>query len=343
MNWKFWSIMSLGFGSLCYGLISAAADRHLANSVDDMAIEQRAEGVDEDLKWANDNLKKADEITARERKEVFDAVKAWKKETNYDEQIRGIHDSHAEELRSFRETINYDIRRQDIDDEYEDALDSFKDSIDYDYEMDLANAEIKDAEDLYKKHCKRINDASGEDDDISDALKDVKKAEKEKMDEVVKEAKSKIKSLKNKVSNEEVRLNRKRQASIRELDAELQPTKLRLQKAEQEACKILTDEKAKIETEIRNNVTAKRSEEEQKILDWVDESQTVLDSQKQKDAALARDIYENTSESDKWAGYFKANGVPKFFVATLGALPLIPAGYLVGKYVKFIWDVLKAM
>lgn len=343
MNWKLWSLVSLGFGSLVAGLISAAADQHLSNSVSSMAVEQRAEGVEEDLSWANENLKKADAIKARESKEIFDGVKAWKKETDYDGQIREIHTRYADELQTAREAVNYDIRRQNFDDEYEDALDSFKDSIDYDYEIDLANAAIKDAEAQYKKHCKRIDIASGDDDDISDALKDVKKAEKEKMDEAVKEAKDKISSLKNKVSNEEARLSRKRQASIRELDAEIQPTKLRLQKEEQAACKLLNDERAKITDEVREKVISKRTEDEQKTLDWIDESQTIIDSQKRKDAALARDIYEKTSESDKWAGYFKANGVPKFFVATLGALPLIPAGYLVGKYVKFIWDVVKAM
>lgn len=343
MNWKFISLISLGFGSLCYGLISSAADAHLAKNVDQMAIDKRAEGVDEDLKWANDNIRKADEIKARESKEIFDGVKAWKKETNYDGQIRDIHATHADELRSFRESIDYDTRRQDIEDEFEDALDSFKDSIDYDYEIDLAEAEIKDAEALYKKRCKNIDAASSLDDDISENLKNVKKEKKEEMEETVKEAKSKISSLKNKVSNEETRLNRKRQAAVRELDAELQPTKLRLQKSEQEACKVLEEERNKATAEIREQVTKKRTEDEQKALDWYDESQTVISAQKRKDSELAKEIYESTPEHEKWAGYFKANGVPKFFVVVIGALPLIPTSYLVWKYVKFVWNVVRAM
>ena len=343
MNWKLISLISLGFGSLCYGLISSAADAHLAKNVDKMALEKRAESVEEDLKWANDNIRKADEIRARESKEIFDGVKAWKKEVNYDGQIRDIHMNHADELRTFRESINYDTRRQDIEDEFEDALDSFKDSIDYDYEIEVAQAEIKDAEALYKKRCKNIDIASGLDDDISANLKDVKKEKKEEMEETVKEAKSKISSLKNKVSNEEARLNRKRQASIRELDAELQPTKLRLQKSEQEACKVLEDERIKVTDGIREQVTSKRTEDDQKVLDWYDESKTVISAQKQKDSELAKEIYETTPEHEKWAGYFKANGVPKFFVVAIGVLPLIPATYLVWKYVKFIWDVVRAM
>lgn len=343
MNWKFISLISLGFGSLCYGLISSAADNYLSKNAADMAVERRAEGVEEDLKWANDNIRKADEIKARESKEVFDGVKQWKKETNYDGQIRDIHMNHADELQTFRESINYDVRRQEFDDEYEDALDSFKDSIDYDFEMDLANAEIREAEAVYKKRCKRFDDASGGDDDVSDILKDARKAEKEKRDEAVKEAKDKISNLKTKVLNEETKLNRKRQASIRELDAELQPTKLRLQKAEQEACKLLDDEKVKVTADLREQVTNKRTEEEQKILDWYDESQTVISAQKRKDSELAKEIYETTPEHEKWAGYFKATGVPKFFVVAIGVLPLIPTSYLVWKYVKFVWNVVRAM
>ena len=343
MNWKFISLVSLGFGTLIAGIISSAADNHLSQTAGDMAIDQRAEGVEDDLKWAHDNLDKADKITSRERKEILDGVRAWKREASYDEKIRDIHNSAVEELREFKESIQYNTRRQDIDDEFDDALDSFKDSIDYDYEMDLANAEIRDAEAVYKKHCKKIADASDGDDAISDALKDVKKSEKEKMDETVKEAKAKISSLKNKVQSEEARLNRKKQAAIRDLDQELQATKARLNKQETDACKILNDEKEKVENNLRKSVTGKRTEEEQKVLDLVDESRTVIDAQKRKDSELAKKIYETTPEHEKWAGYFKANGVPKFFVATLGALPLIPAGYLVGRYMKFIWNVLRAM
>ena len=343
MNWKFISLLSLGFGTMMAGLISSAADRHLSNTAGDMAVEQRAEGVEEDLKWAHDNIDKADKIIARERKEILDGVRAWKREASYDEKIRDIHNVAMEELREFKESIQYDTRRQDIDDEYDDALDSFKDSIDYDYEMDLANAEIRDAESVYKKHCKKIENASDGDDAISDALKDVKKAEKEKMDEAVKEAKAKISSLKNKVSTEEARLNRKKQAAIRELDQELQATKTRLNKQEAEACKILNDGKTKVENELRKSVTEKRTDEEQKILDWYDESRTVIDSQKRKDSELAKEIYETMPEHEKWAGYFKANNVPKFMVGAVAALPLIPTGYLVWRYTKFIWNVLRAM
>lgn len=343
MNWKFWSLITLGFGSLMYGFISSAADKHLEESVDDMAVEMRDDETREDIRWAENNLKEADAITARERKEICDGIRKWKQSSDYESRIRDLHSNTVDGIREFKESINYDARRQDIDDEYEDSLDSFKDSIDYDYEIELANAEIQDAENVYKKHSRRIDLAGGGDDDISDALKDVKKAEKDKMNEAIKEAKGKISALKNKVSAEETRLGRKKQAAIRELDLEVQPTKLRLQKEEQAACKLLEDEKAKVEAEIRAEVIGRRTEEEQKILDWVDESKTIMEAQTRKEHELARKLYEDASESQKWAGYFKDNGVSRFTVGAVGALPLIPVGYLVWKYVKFVSDVIRAM
>lgn len=343
MNWKFMSLITLGFGSLMYGLISSAADKHLADNVDDMAVEMRDEGTREDLKWAEDNLKKADEINTRERKEICDGIRKWKQSTDYDSRMREVHATATDGIREFKESINYEARRQDIDDEYEDSLNNFKDSIDYEYEIDLCNAEIQDAESTYKKHCRRLELAGGGDDDISDALKDVKKAEKDKMNETIKEAKGKISALKNKVSVEEQRLGRKKQAAIRELDQEVQPTKLRLQKEEQAACKLLEDEKAKAEFELRGEVIKKRTEEEQKVLDWVDESKTIMEAQTKKEYELAQKIYSEATESQKWAGYFKDKGVSKFTVGAVGVLPLIPAGYLVWKYIRFVTDVIRAM
>lgn len=343
MNWKFISLISLGFGSLMYGLISSAADRHLADNVEDMAVEMRDDDTKEDIRWAENNLKEADKITARERKEICDGIRKWKQSSDYESRIRDLHNNTVDGIREFKESINYDARRQDIDDEYEDSLDSFKDSIDYDYEIDLANAEIQDAESVYKKHSRRIELAGGGDDDISDALKDVKKAEKEKMNEAIKEAKGKISALKNKVSAEETRLGRKKQAAIRELDLEIQPTKLRLQKEEQAACKLLEDEKAKVEAEIRSEVVGRRTEEEQKVLDWVDESKTIMETQTKKEHELAQKLYSDASESEKWAGYFKDNGISKFAVGAVGVMPLVPVGYLVWKYVRFVTDVIRAM
>lgn len=343
MNWKFISLITLGFGSLMYGLISSAADKHLADNVDDMAAEMRDEETREDLKWAENNLKEADKITARERKEICDGIRKWKQSTDYDSRMREVHATATDGIREFKESINYEARRQDIDDEYEDSLDNFKDSIDYDYEIDLCNAEIQDAESTYKKHCRRLELAGSGDDDISDALKDVKKNEKDKMNEVIKEAKGKISALKNKVSVEEQRLGRKKQAAIRELDLEVQPTKLRLQKEEQAACKLLEDEKAKAEFELRGEVIKKRTEEEQKVLDWVDESKTIMEAQTKKEYELAQKIYSEATESQKWAGYFKDKGVTKFTVGAVGVLPLVPVGYLVWKYVRFVTDVIRAM
>ena len=343
MNWKFLSLLGLGFGTLMYGLISAEADRHLKANAEDVVAFDRDEETRSDLRWAEENLKKAAKINERERKEVCDGMKKWKQANDYDSRLRTLHASTTDGIREFKESINYEARKQDIDDVYEDSLESFKESIDYDYELSLANAEILDAEAAYKKRCKRIEIAGSGDEDISDALKDVKKAEKEKMNETVKEAKEKITALKNKVSAEEGRLNRKRQAAIRELDQEVQPVKLRLQKEEQAACKLLEDEKAKVEAELRTAVLGRRTEEEKQTLDWVEESNTILEAQTRKEYEAARKLCEEATESEKWARYFRDNGVSKGVVGFVGALPLIPVGYLTLRYVKFVMSIIKAM
>ena len=343
MDWKFLSLASLGFGALVAGMISGAADRHYSKAVSDIAASSRDEGIDEELEHAKKTIEQADQVAARERKEILEGVRAWKRQSGYDEKIREAHLKTTDSLLEFKESISYDTRKQEIEDTYENDLDIFKESIDYDYEMALAEGKIEDAKNLYKRRCKKLDIASGGDSDISDALSDVKKAEKEKMDEAIKEAKSSIASLKNKVSTEDNKLTRKKQAALRELDAEILPTRNRLQKEEQEACKLLENEKTKVETELRATVSARRSAADQTALDLAEDSHMIIDRQIQKDAELAKKLYENAAESEKWGRYFKAHGVPKVFVGTAGVLPLVPVGYLVWKYTKFVAGVIRAM
>lgn len=343
MNWKLVSLGGAGLLTILGTMINWAAEEHYHKVAKEKAIDDVGKATKIKIAQAQEVLDIADEVEKRERKEVFDRVKAWKRQNNYDGRIRDIHSSVKEELNDFKNSINYFDRKQDIEDAYEDAIEAYKESIDYDYELSLYETAIEDAKDLYKRRCKRIDAASGSDSDISEALNDVKKSEKEKMDEAVSAAKNSIADLKSKLRSEENKLNRKKQSQLRELENELQAVKTRLNKSENDACGQIEADMRKAEEEIRADVLNKRSEIEISAIDRCDECVKLIDEQKDIEDKNAWLIYENTPASEKWAAYLKSEGVPKWLVVFAGALPLIPVGFGISKYVTFVYRVVRAM
>lgn len=343
MDWKLISLGSFGVGLIVVSWINSVADANFVEASKEKALNQRDPETERKLQDAKKNIELANELTKRESKEKHDELRNWKRENNYDSKIRDIHDTAVSELIDFKASIGYYDRKKDIEDEYEDALEAFKESIDYDYEAAILDAEIEDAKLRYKNRCKKIEKISAADDDISEALSNIKKSEKEKMEETIKNTKTKISSLESKLSQEETKLNRKKQADLRELESELQATKTRLNKEEADKCKVLNAEKDKIEEEIRKKIIEKRSAKETKLLDQYDEYVNLVNQQKTDDALLANDIYKNTPQYEKWAEWLKKKDCPKWLFIFMSALPIIPAGFLLKTYVTFVYRTAKAM
>ena len=343
MNWK---LVTVGAGclvGLAAQLINESANKHYKKITEQKAQESVSEETKNEIKNAREMLKTADDVAKREHKQIYDGIRSWKREKDYDLRLQEARDLKVSELEDQKLAINYYVRKNEIEETYETELESFKESIDFDYEIDLNEGIIEDAEEAYEKRCKKIKDVSGSDEEISDALKDLKKNEKEKRDETVKEAKARIAELKQKVNAEENRLNRKRQAELRTLEGELQPTKLRLEKAETEACNQINSERMKAEEEIRASVKSKRTRKEQLAIDNQDECAKFLEEQKNEEDKNAWLLYEEACTSEKWGAYLKEVKCPRWIVAFVGALPLIPVGFAIEKYVKFVVNVIRAM
>lgn len=343
MNWKAIALGTIGISSIILSYIDSAADKQLSKDAGKKAISDRSETTRRELNDAQKTIDLADEVSKRERKEINDQLNKWKKVNDYDDRLRSIHQKAVDELSEFKASINYYDRKQDIEDEAEDAIEAFKESIDYDYEIDELEEEIEDAKSLYKKHCKLYDIAGGGDDDVSDAVGELKKSEKEKMDSAVKKANEKISELKAKVSAEKSKIDRKKQSELRELEQELQSTKTRINKTETEETGLVKKEFEAAETQIREGVFAKRTQEEIAAQENYFMSKERLSRQKEIDAERAREFYTNTPKHEKWAAWLNENKCPKWFAVTVGVLPLVPAGYLISSYVGFLYRTVKAM
>lgn len=343
MNWKHIGIAGGILFAIVIKAIDHAANRNYESIADQRAMDEVPEDTLNRIEAAKDSISLADEVSKREHKELFDGMRIWKIENDYDQKIETAHSANVSELNDFKLSINYDDRKAEIEEAYEDAIESFKDSIDYDYELSLQESIIEDAKAAYKKRCKKIDEASGSDEEITDALKDLKKNEKEKAEEIISEAKGKISELKSKLSAEENKLNRKKQAELRTLNNELQPTKSRLDKAESETCSALQAEKAKAENALREEIKAKRTEEENQALAKRSELTDFISQNKLEVASNGKEIYKNAPTSEKWAAYFKEVKFPKWAVVCLSVVPLVPVGFGIKKYALFIYEIVKAM
>lgn len=343
MNWKFVSFGAAGLILAVIGMINDAANRNYKAIAVEKALESVSDETQNKIQDAENTIKLADSVEDRERKELFDLMKTWKRKNNYDVRVKEAHNKTISAMDEFKQSIGYFDRKQQIEDEYEAAVDVFKDSIDYDYELALQEASIEDAKDTYKKRCKRIDSASGSDDDISDALKDLRKSEKEKMDEAIKEAKSAISSLKSKLSTEENKLLRTKQQRLRELESELQATKSKLEKIESDTLGELYHEESKYREEARAMIESKRTADEKDALDRSFECSSYLKNNDNANADMAEHLFDTASKSEKWGKYLKSVNCPKWLVGFVGALPLIPVGFGVARYIQFIFDVIGAM
>ena len=343
MNWKAISFAMLGIGGFIGALIDSAADRQLYSDVNKKAVLDRDEKTVEKLDEALKNIELVDELNKRERKEIGDEVKKWKLANDYDGRLNRIHLDAENEIREFKESINYFDRKQEIEDKAESALDIFKESIEYDYEVEQLEDSIENAKLSYKKRSKLYDLAGHGDNDISDTVGELKKAEKEKMENAVKKAEDQIQELKNKVNAEKTKIDRLKNSELRTLENETSATSRKINQAAAEASDVIRKEFAAADADIRKKITDKRSDAENEAMDLYQESKDILEEQKIIDAKTARDLYANTPMHEKWANWFNAAGWPKWLVIGLGSLPFIPAGYLLFSYTKFLVQTVKAM
>ena len=341
MNWNCFSLgASIVIGCFANYINNAANESYRRNAMT-MAEAQRSEETLEKIKECEKTISLANDVRDRESKEIGKELTKWELETNYGTKVRDIHDTAKNELILLKESVNYDTRKEEIERIAEDAIEDVKDSLDYDNMMAIYNGNISSADSAYKRKEKLYDLASSSDDD--DTVSELKKIEKKKMQETIDAAKSKKTELNTKLEKEKTRIMRQKNSDLRALESELSPGKSAISQKEREALEAVNKERNAVWSDIQNSVIDKRTETEIQALNNKWDSQKYIDNQKLQNTKNSVDIYRNASTSEKWGKYLKSNDVPKWFVAFIAALPLIPAGFLMEKYVKFVIGTIKAM
>ena len=343
MNWK---TIALGGGAVLCAAISGlatAVNQSYSRNAHDKAESFRTEEEKEELSAANEVIRLAEAVRNREGKELTEKMRDWDIKNSYKETVREINRTAAEAIDAFKESINYDDRKEEIEQAAEDAIESFKDSIDFDDKIESLNDDISMANELFNKRCRLYNIADTDDEAISDAVRDLKKIEKDKRDNAIRAAKDDIQELKDKVDKEKSEINRKMNSELRELDKELIQTKNSVEKKRVEQLSVIDKKRDKYKSEVMDAMNRSRTDAEVHALQNDLTCRSRVKEQDQIDAQRAVDFYRNAPNYEKWAAYMREKHVPKWVVAFVGSLPLIPACWGIWAYARFLWMTVKTI
>lgn len=340
MNWKLIAAGTMVVINAGFGILEIAADRHLKKTAKAKAMDIRPDDEIDAVNVANERLSAYKKLQEREQGVIKHKLETAKKTMRYDARKKEIYANLDSGLEQFKDSIGYDISRNAAIDNYDNGLAAFKESIDYDSNMSTYERMIKEAKDLYEEK-KRVLDLAG--DNVSDATSTARMEIEKAKGKAVTEAETKIKALKDQVEAESKRLEKIKQSELQKLESQVLNEKTRLQKSMQKDLDILEDELRDARLEIAKDIEMSRTADDIDAIESYDRNKEVLHQQKLMDDQRAADIYESTPHHEKLASWLKKHQVPKWCVAVVGLLPLIPLGYLTFRYVGLVVNIIKVM
>lgn len=328
-------VCELGIVGLKY-----AANRHARIRAAEKAISSRSEEVAEALKVAQERCDIFKKCEDREKKEFGLRLNDWKAANHFNDRKNDILNTIERELGEFKDQIGYSDRMDEINGAFDAEVEAFKTTIDYDGNKKKFEAAIADAKSHYESQ-KAMFEAAG--DDISETAMKLKHASEEAMNAKVKEAKAQLEALEKQLTDETEKLTKKKLNDIRELEEKVSKERIRLDKKSNKDLESLNEELSKAQSDVRREITLERSGDEITASGQHENDIRMIREQKALDAKAADDIFNSTPLEVRYAEFLKEKKVPKAAVAVVGAIPMIPVGYLVYRYGAFVAGILKAM
>ena len=324
-----------------FGLVKLLVDKKFEK---DRAIELAvAENSSEDLaKYAKakNDISIRDKVLSRESKELADKIRDYKKKIGFEGRKKAIYDQVDTEIADFKNKIGYHEKLREIQQNMDDSLNAFKTSVDYDNTIEELNQEIKAATKKWEQQ-KTLFDAAN--DDISEVAMKLKHAEEDAMNATIKAAKEKKDELKKQLDAEVAKFEREKKEAIRSMEEQINKEKRRLNDKATKAINRLDKEVEDESTKILNDIQTARTEEEMDCVLMSSENEELIRIQDSNDTSRALSIASDTPEYEKLAWWLKKHKWNKPTVIGVGFMPLVPVGYLVCVYVKFVLNIVKSM
>ena len=341
MNWKLISAVTLGGMQLALMAVNTASKAYLRKTAKVKAVELRPSDESEVYEMAKEELETYDILRKAEEKAMTAKLDSWKKEARYDDRKRDIYQTLNDEVEQFKTSISFEAKKQSAIDICENELNAFKQSIDYDLKVSDLEGEIAKAKKVFEDKS-AIADIWSGDSTTTFASEAKLQAEKEK-NKVIAEAEAKIKELKSQVETKQKALEKIKQSDIQKLESQVLNEKTRLQKITNAELNKLEKELTDAKADISREIAEARTDVERVAIKHHHDNQETVKEQKFSDARRAVDICDETPVHERLADWLNAKKVPKWFVGVVGMFPLIPLGYLIGKYIQLVVKVITVM
>lgn len=287
---------------------------------------------------AKENLDLRDSVLARERKAFQEACKDYKKKTRFDASKAELYSEVDVSLKNFKESMGYNDRLAELKRDAEDAITAFKASVNYDSVMDSLDKEIEAANKKWEAQEKLF---SNTDDDISDTALKLKHAAEDAKNDTIRKAKEQKDILKKQLENEQARFDEKTKAAVREMEEKIAKEKRRLSDLAEKRVNELERKYDEFKDKTLADIQATRTEAEADCILMANDNEELVAVQDSNDYSRALEITADTPAAERLGWWLKEHHWNKTGVAIVGALPVIPAGYLAYRYGKFVLDVMK--
>ena len=296
------------------------------NSSDDLAKYMKAKN----------DIALRDGVISREAKALKEAIKEWKRTSSFDAKKNAFYAEGKQALIEFKNSLGYEDKLAEIQKDMEDSITAFKVSLNYDETIEALDREISDATEKWETQRKIYESV---DETISEDAAKLKHIAEDAKNKIVNEAKSKKEILEKQLAAEEKKFEQKRRDSIRDMEEKIAKEKRRLDDKTARNVDALEKEFDEAKTKMLHDIQAQRTDEEADCILMAHDNEELVRLQDTNDYSRSLSIASDTPAAEKLAWWLKEHGWTKGCVIFVGALPVIPAGYLAYRYGKFVFDV----
>ena len=300
------------------------------NSSEDLAKYAKAKA---DITVRND-------VMSRETKALKEAIKEYKRTSGFDQKKSALYADATKALSDFKKSLDYDKKLGDIQKDMEDSIAAFKASVNYDETVEALDREIAEATDKWAAQLKMYENV---DDAIAEDAMKLKHIAEDAKNKTVAAAKEKKDALERQLAAEKERFDKKRRESIREMEEKVAKEKRRLDDKTARAVNDLEKELDETKAKLLHDIQAQRTEEEADCMLMVNDNEDLVRIQDNNDFNRSLEIAAETATDEKMAWWLKEHGWTKGSVLFVGSLPMIPVGYLLYRYGKFVFSVADKM
>lgn len=279
-------------------------------------------------------------VSKREKKDLAEAIKQYKKEIDFDGKKSGLYKTAEKAVSDFKASLHYDEKLLDIEKDMEDSIAAFKASVNYDETIEALDAEISEATKKWEAQEKLYSTA---DDNVSEMALKLKHAAEDAKNETIKKAREKKDALEKQLAVEKERFEKKKRESVRSMEEKITKEKRRLDENTTRSINDLEKDLDKAKDKLADDIRAQRTPEEADCVAMAKENEELIRVQDANNQARAMEIANDTSNAEQFAWWLKEHKWSKGGVIFAGFLPFIPAGYLAYRYGKFVLSVAKLM